>query len=379
MLNDQQVEVIKSDQQYVFLTGPPGCGKTLVLAEKTVQWLQNGETVFLVFKHGKFTSLPATEFLWHFIEDISNSGDVKNEFRCVHKRGMSSDTNIEEFIEYMTDVKNKPDLGNIPRKPKRRPADEMFDQITGHAIPYETVFTPLALRAIEDCGIISSTTAQGLTALDPGCQGEGEGEEEEEDEEEKEEKEDEGEEEEEKDTAASQEAGSGINVVIDELTMRTIKGKRAQLIWSIQQRLPCARIWCAGSFPTHCPENFHREDLSYAYRCPPTTQRLLEAVEPFCHSDHSCMFDYISSCTQAPKWPMSPGSEENYRLPDDGPDPVFFSHAKHKTAEVIDCKECAVNLVKYCKNTLHVAKSGECCGLLSWLLLSKVFFSPRTG
>ena len=119
VLNDQQVEVIKSLKQYVFVTGPPGSGKTLVLAEKSVQWLQDGETVFLVFKHGKSTSLPATEVLWHFMENISNSNDLASEFLCLHKKGTTSDTNIEEFIESMIAAKNKPKLGKIPVKYKR--------------------------------------------------------------------------------------------------------------------------------------------------------------------------------------------------------------------------------------------------------------------
>lgn len=326
VLNDQQVEVIRSDKQYMFVTGPPGSGKTLVLAEKCVQWLQDGETVFLVFKHGKSTSHPATEVLWHFMEIISNSGDLTNEFQCLHTKGTSSDTNIEELIKNIIAVKNHPELGNIPEKPRRKPGDIFFDEITGHYIHYEDFFTPLAIPVKED---------------------------------------------EQPDASQEAEKGSGINVVIDELTMRTIKGKRAQLISSVREKLPGARIWCAGSFPTHFPEDFDIAELSYPYRCPPKIQRLLKAVEPFCHNSNSCLFDYVVSSTKVPNSPVTPGSEKQYRFPEDGPDPVFFSHADHGNGEIIDCRKCAVNFVKYLKNTLNVAECGECT--FSFFLLVRFF------
>lgn len=339
LVDEQQKNVIKSTSQYVFVSGPPGCGKTIVLAEKTLQWLLKEKTVFLVYTHGKTTNQPGIEYLWHLIENISTrhhkfsengfpchpkkriSSDVivngisprnqecfEKDFPRLHKKRISSDINIEEFLDDVVAISNDPPLGKIPRSSKRKPEDEMFDEVCG--------------RSVASLGEDFSDVALVDDARTTGDQ--------------------------------NVERGGGICFVMDELSMRTITGKTTELIQSIQHRLPAAKIWSAGPFPAHCPDGFRAENLVYPYRCTPKVQRLLEALEPFCRNETSCVFQYAVTATKVPRSPVAATSEHEHTLPDDGSDPVFFSHADHGKGEIIHCLKCGENLVDYLTNTLNV-------------------------
>ncbi|KAK7115470.1 uncharacterized protein [Littorina saxatilis] len=321
-IDEQQSKIIKSGEQYQFITGPPGCGKTVVLAAKSLKLLTASEAVFAIFSHGRLTKQPATEFLIYFMETISGIShqDLDKHFPCFHKKQISDNTNVEDFIENIVEIKNKPKLGKTPQKPKRRAHEEMFDQISGAGDLLKDVFLP--------------------SALPGGPTGE------------------------EKDNQKT-EKGEGINFIIDELTMRTIKGKTTELILAIRKQLPMARVWCAGPFPSHCPQRFNSETLFYSYRCPPKIQRILQALEPFCqYGDASCVHQYVTSSTAVPRSPVTSSCEERYRFPAEGSDPFFMSHAAHRSAEITDCRECANSLVNHLKNTLTVCNCNitEDCG-----------------
>ena len=48
VLHPSQLSVLNSSERLAFLTGPPGCGKTLVLVLKGLQWLHLGKRVQVV-------------------------------------------------------------------------------------------------------------------------------------------------------------------------------------------------------------------------------------------------------------------------------------------------------------------------------------------
>lgn len=302
-LDEQQRDVIQSDRQYVFISGPPGCGKTVVLAEKALQWLHEKKTVFLVYTHERTTNQPGNEFLWHFIETISKSDHKHSEkvFDRLHKKQISDRFNVDEFLDDVVAIKNDFHLGKIPKSSKRKSEDIMFEEV-------ENVFSAHARNGENQIA----------------------------------------------------EMGEEICFVMDEISVRTTTGETTKLISSIKERFPSANIWCAGPFPSHCPKDFHMEELFYAYRCTPKTQRILEAVEPFCRNETSRIFNYTTTSTSVPRSPISSTSERQHRLPDDGSDPVFFSHAYHGPGEIVDCPTCAQYLVDYLKNTLSVGKNGKC-------------------
>ena len=53
LLRSDQLDVLDSQDHFVYLTGPPGSGKTLVLGLKGVEWANRGDHVVVVVPRGR--------------------------------------------------------------------------------------------------------------------------------------------------------------------------------------------------------------------------------------------------------------------------------------------------------------------------------------
>lgn len=52
ILNEDQLEILDSKDQFVYLTGPPGSGKTLMLGLKGIYWAKKGDHVIVFIPKG---------------------------------------------------------------------------------------------------------------------------------------------------------------------------------------------------------------------------------------------------------------------------------------------------------------------------------------
>ena len=275
----------------------------------------NAKRSFSSIHKGKTTNQPGAEFLWHFMENISHLDGKRFEaaFPRLHKMQTTNDENENEFLKKIVNIMNDPLWAKAPRSSERKPADDMFEEVSEDVPSLKKHFS-----SVNAFGNAGSRKNQ------------------------------------------NKEKGEEISFVMDELSMRTTPGKITELISSIKNYFPSANIWCAGPFPSHSPEGFHVQELFYAYRCTPKTQRILAALEPFCQNETCCVFKYTITGTSVPRSPIQSTPDHQYRLPDDGSDPVFISHAGHGPGEITDCPSCAECLVDYLKNTLNVGEPGKC-------------------
>lgn len=342
--NEEQRTIIEKDHQYMFITGIPGCGKTTVLALKALQWLENSQVVFLVYKDGSCTSQPGTEYLKYYMQTLSKNDNLQDKFPKLCSFGLPSNANVKDFIDIMiqefikhsregnkddevgssrredADHVNKWDAAYMKLQRFQRQRDDSAKVHAPDLNELKQCFPNLQLESM-------GTSPRGSSSLENAKEME--------------------------QATESPETGRGLYIIIDEIIWRTINGKRAELVSRIMTRLPEARIWGAGPFRTDSPKGFIVENLTYSYRCPPTAQRLLEATEPYCHKGKT-VYDY---CTRSTSTPSSHAGQ--YRLPVEGPDPVFLSHALHGSGEIIQCAQCAKNLVRYLKNDLRIRNSTQ--------------------
>ncbi|KAL8585748.1 hypothetical protein ACOMHN_040530 [Nucella lapillus] len=308
-LDKDQAEAVKSPHQYMYICGLPGSGKTLVLAEKAVQLLREGRSVFILYTHRKIPNQPATEFLWHFIQAVAGN-DVACDLPHLYKLDFSKFSQLKDVLTEVQKIVAEPSLGQYPRTPMHRPEDTMFEEVSRTDVKLDEVFTTTALIQRQE---------------------------------------------------ESQEAGDrgeNICIIVDEFHMRVFAGESKELPKAIKKRFPAAKIWCAGQFPSHRPgKSFHTHQLFLPYRCTPKTQRLLQALEPFCHSEEQLLFKYVTSSTRVHVRDVTPSPDYQHRLADDGPDPVFFSHGAHGMEEIYNCAPCAAALTVYLTDVLRIGQT----------------------
>ncbi|KAK7107741.1 hypothetical protein V1264_015606 [Littorina saxatilis] len=66
VLHQNQIMILNSGEHLVYLTGPPGTGKTVMLILQAEQWLKNGHDVHVISMYGE--SLAASLFMFHSLQ-----------------------------------------------------------------------------------------------------------------------------------------------------------------------------------------------------------------------------------------------------------------------------------------------------------------------
>ncbi|XP_070203655.1 uncharacterized protein [Littorina saxatilis] len=100
IFSQEQQDAVESAEQYVFLAGPPGSGKSLVLAQKVVHWQHDQEKVFIVYKYGETTTQPAVAFLHHLVREIQeecNTGTYPSSKLTM--LGLHTSYDVDEFLD----------------------------------------------------------------------------------------------------------------------------------------------------------------------------------------------------------------------------------------------------------------------------------------
>ncbi|KAK7495823.1 hypothetical protein BaRGS_00012813 [Batillaria attramentaria] len=305
-LDAQQLDVVQSSDQYVFITGPPGSGKSVVLAQKSALWFNEGEKVFVIYKHGKTTTQPAAEFLCHLIDNIL----VTFSFPRANMLRFSDDYDIDNFIDE--------EILGAEQYPEKDSVDALSDRNKKRE----------RIKSRDLKGNVNYSAENSAVCHER------------------------------------------YNFVLDEINRRTLTTGLGVIIYhlieTLKERFPQATIWCAGSWPSYVPDQeFQVRVLQRSYRCPPKIQRLLKALEPFCQSDQSTnVLEYVTNCTDVPQasgGDQSPAAwpDRRWRLPGNGVDPHFISHAGHGAGEIWDCTKCSERLAEYLRKLLIPAEGGS--------------------
>ena len=135
------------------------------------------------------------------------------------------------------------------------------------------------------------------------------------------------------------------------LLMDDIHGESVPLLLRVLQQIPKSTFWCAGAWPTTCPPEFTRKELSTSIRCPPSVQRVLQMVEPSQGGAQESLpswtqFTYVTHSTEIDEQP----------LPTTGVRAKLMSHGGHQSPGILDCRECAEELAAYLKAELRVGE-----------------------
>lgn len=318
IFSKKQREAIQSSESHVFITGPPGSGKTLVLAQKAAHWLHDAEKVFIIYKHGETTTQPASEFVRYFVRQIQNKSDGDGD----------------------SQIQNKPDGGDGDCQTQNKPNGDDGDcQIQNNSDGGDGDSPGMYVLGLDCCKnvdefidseVLGRVRDDSLTETPRSTGGD------------------------QPDPAG----GQGVNFIIDEVSQRTQKeGKLLDLIAAIRTRLPKARVWSAGLLSSYCPTGLSVKRLDYSYRCPVRIQRLLNALEQFPRGegeggdDRSNEYRYVTSSTEVPEW-TGGGVGRRLRLPGGGADPRYISHAGHSQDEIWKCAHCSESLVRYLRDLL---------------------------
>ncbi|KAK7090980.1 uncharacterized protein [Littorina saxatilis] len=75
VLHPSQVNLLRQDEPRVFLFGPPGTGKTIILVLKALQWLQAGFQVIVLSAH--LASQAASYMIEHQVRQMAGEEDAK--------------------------------------------------------------------------------------------------------------------------------------------------------------------------------------------------------------------------------------------------------------------------------------------------------------
>ena len=76
VLHPTQVDILHQDEPRVFLFGPPGTGKSILLVLKALKWLQENRQVIILSAHS--ASLAASHMIEHQVRQMAGSEAGQN-------------------------------------------------------------------------------------------------------------------------------------------------------------------------------------------------------------------------------------------------------------------------------------------------------------
>ncbi|PVD18661.1 hypothetical protein C0Q70_21211 [Pomacea canaliculata] len=117
VLGEDQLEVFKSDERFVYLAGPPGSGKTLILGLKAVHWAEEGYHVIFLGVEGVAWGSLVSRTLFQRVTEFMRSKVERANKRDRCERGIS-----------IGDQATPAPQGKKKRKKKKRTGNEDYSQ-----------------------------------------------------------------------------------------------------------------------------------------------------------------------------------------------------------------------------------------------------------
>lgn len=107
VLHPKQLELLQSSFPRVFIAGPPGTGKTVVLLLKAIEWLLHGNNVCILSTWER--SVAAAFMMYHLLNDTLSTQLSTNNPGSVEmlKMNIEDDENKKSAIFHLTQAAGK--------------------------------------------------------------------------------------------------------------------------------------------------------------------------------------------------------------------------------------------------------------------------------